>query len=292
MPAPISSGRGWGGAGPTAASSPCPALVESPLWPLLPTPLCLGHGSMLLCSLPARPCAPPVQSPSTDPQHGPCTIPGQFPGQTLSCPRPTPCPPHWSLCWATSPCHVPHSRAWKFPSKFPSRFPAWTVPQMRGRRHQGDDSHAAALHWPHCPWHTGTLSPARVRKSCSKQSSGVGSPQITLFPLTAMPQELLTPAGPHDLAVGGWLGHRHGVALLSLPVPACFQGMSLLIHHLGPNCYLHSGTQFTELREEGGGTGPTGPRAGPGGCTASRLQGKDRKHLPGWGGEDRQLSRH
>lgn len=66
--------------------------------------------------------------------------------------------------------------------------------------------------------------------------------------------------------MGGWLGHRHGVAPVSLPVPACSQGMSLLIHALGDNCYLHSGTQLAELGEEGGGIGPTGARAGSGGC--------------------------
>lgn len=91
--------------------------------------------------------------------------------------------------------------------------------------------------------------------------------------------------------MGRWLGHRHGMALLSLPVPACFQGMSLLIHALAPNCYLHSGTQFPELGEDGG-TGPTGARAGPGGCTASRPQGKGWKQLPGQGGGEMQLSRH
>lgn len=92
--------------------------------------------------------------------------------------------------------------------------------------------------------------------------------------------------------MGGWLGHRRGVAPLSLPVPACSQGMSLLIHALGPNCYLHSGTQCAELGEEGGGTGPTGAWAGPGGCTALRLQGKGWKQLPGWGGGEMQLSTH
>lgn len=109
-----------------------------------------------------RPCAPPVQLPV--PQVGPC----------------------WSPGWATSPWLVPQAacRTLKFPSRFPSRFPTWTVPQMRGWWHQGGDCHAEALHWSHCPWHMGTFSPARVCKckSCSEQSSGVGSPQIPVPP--------------------------------------------------------------------------------------------------------------
>lgn len=47
-------------------------------------------------------------------------------------------------------------------------------------------------------------------------------------------------------SVGRWLGHWHGVAALSLPVPAHSQGPSLT-HGLDPNCYLHCSMEFAEL---------------------------------------------
>lgn len=59
-----------------------------------------------------------------------------------------------------------------------------------------------------------------------------------------------TPAlDPMIPRVGARLGHRHGVAPLSLPVPVCSQGLSLALSHhsLVPNCYLHCGMELKEL---------------------------------------------
>lgn len=61
---------------------------------------------------------------------------------------------------------------------------------------------------------------------------------MPLLPLTAAPQLEQCPRhcsalqDPMTPPWEGWLGHRHAVAQLSLPVPACSQGMSLLIHAL------------------------------------------------------------
>lgn len=91
MPSPISSRWSWGGAGPTAASSPCPAQMESPLWPVLPTPLSLGHSSMALCSTSSVPqlrpeYGPPERNlhyPGTSPQKGASIIPVPRTGPVL-----------------------------------------------------------------------------------------------------------------------------------------------------------------------------------------------------------------
>lgn len=84
---------------------------------------------------------------------------------------------------------------------------------------------------------------------------------------------------------GGWVTGMvwHCCPFLSQPAP---RDCRRLIHALGLNCYLHSGTEFTELGQEGGGTGPTGAQAGPGGQAAPRLPGKGLEATgspgPGW----------
>ena len=112
MPAPISSRGSRGGAGPTAASSR-PAKMEPPLWPALPTPLPVGHGSMG----PALPqSSPPAQTPVQHTSMDPVLPQSSPPAQTLvqhtsmgpALPQSIPVPQVGrSLRWATSPCRAP-----------------------------------------------------------------------------------------------------------------------------------------------------------------------------------------
>lgn len=124
--------------------APRPPLLTQRKW----SHLC-GHCSPYHC---------PWALPQPAPQHGPSAAPVQLPSSNPS-PSARPCP--------GPPCLAePHEQ----PAGLGRKDVAWTASHARGRCHQHNGCHAAALCWP---WGMGTHNPAQVCKcsSSSQQSS-------------------------------------------------------------------------------------------------------------------------
>jgi len=286
---------------------------------LFPSPSKHGATSAAKRSPHRCPWGRPTQPPSSDPgpahQHGPCSAPSTAPQFTPSTAN------------QQGPCAAPVQPPGSVPAlgHLASPCPTSSLQGLEGRAQpvrcpaQGDgvSSVMAATQqlcavpsavpgaWGH-PAQPGSATP----NSSSQQGSTGKAAETPIHPVSTH-HDAVAQATPWGTAhpcrtpqsgawEGGWVTGMVWPRrpFLSQPAP---RDCPRLIHALDSNCYLHSGTEFAELGQEGGGTGPTGAPAGPGRRRALRLPGKGLeaagspdpgwKRLPRWGGRWVQQSR-